>query len=195
MTDDGNGGKAIAGSESKPATKDAGEVLEILKQRASALARKKTATNSEELLEIVRFVIDGQSYAFEVGQLREVCTLSQITKVPCTQDFIVGVINLRGQIIPIADIRTFMNIPGHGPPVFNKAIIVENEDVSIGFLADEVVRAEKVPLSTIQKVLTSMSGVTAECLRGITRDKTFLLDVPQILASPRLYASKSVDLD
>ena len=165
------------------------QVNAVLANRAALLARKKIAKSREEMLEIVRFLIDGQNYAFEVSQLREVCTLAQITKIPCSPEFIVGVINLRGQIIPIVDIRTFMNLPDHGPPVFNKAIVVETEDVCVGFLADEVIRAEKVAVSSIQRVLSSLSGITADCLRGLTSDHTILLDVSLMLANPKLYAS------
>jgi len=162
---------------------------EVLKSRALLAARKKGNKEPEKVVEVVKFLLDDQMYALEVNELREVCTLSKVTAIPCSPSFVIGVINLRGQIIPIIDLRTFLDLPTRKSIVFNKALILETEDECVGFLADEVVRAEKFPLSSLQGTLATMTGLNAECMKGVTRDKTVLLDGAKILANPKLYTN------
>lgn len=161
----------------------------ILSARAEALAKRRKAPARSESVEIVRFIIDGQPYAFEVSQLREVSPLSSVTPVPCCPIFLIGVINLRGQIIPLIDLRTFLSLPEPGQPILNKALIVEQGEVCVGFLADEVLRAEKIQTASIQRTLSTFSGLFASCLKGITSDRVLILDAHEILASPKLYQS------
>jgi purine-binding chemotaxis protein CheW len=165
---------------------------EILKARAQTAARKKGQKGNEKVIEVVKFLLDDQMYAFEVNQLREVCTLSRLTAIPCSPKFVVGVINLRGQIIPIVDLRAFLEIPAPKTMALNKAIIMEKEDVCVGFLADEVVRAEKFSEDMLQGALATMTGINAECLKGVAKDKTVLLDAAKILANPKLYSASSL---
>lgn len=165
---------------------------EILRNRARSLAKKRTIGTQQQSIEIVEFLMDNDSYAFEPERLREVCTLTYVTHVPCAPAFVAGVINLRGQIITIINIKSFLGLETDSIAVHNKAIIVESGRLCVGFLADEVVGVRKVPMSSLQQGLATLRGLSAEYLKGITRERMVVLDAERILHDPRFSEQKVV---
>jgi purine-binding chemotaxis protein CheW len=161
---------------------------EILKRRSKTLSTPKTAMHVEDTVEIAVFLLGNDLYGFDIEHLREVCTLSDVTYIPCAPNFVVGVINLRGQIIPILDILLFMNMSGNSdrPCVFNKAIILERNKLVVGFLVDEVIGARQVPVSSLQQILHADDGHKAEYVKGITKERLVVLDAGKLLEDPRL---------
>jgi purine-binding chemotaxis protein CheW len=133
-------------------------------------------------------LLGNESYAFELELLREVTSLSEVTYIPCSPDFVVGVITLRGQIIPIIDILRFLNLGSADDrlQVYNKAIIMQQDKLVIGILADEMVGARKIDIGTLQFTLQSMDGQTSHYLKGITKERLVILDGKKILDDERL---------
>lgn len=163
---------------------------ETLRARAKALAKKRAKDQEEESFEIVEFLLDNESYGFQPQKLREICLLSYVTTIPCTPSFIVGVINLRGQIITIVNIKILLGFQQQMVAVHNKAIIIESGKLCIGFLADEVVGVRKVAVSSMQHTLSTLSGLSATYLKGITTDRMIILDVEKILNDSRFSQTK-----
>lgn len=166
----------------------------ILRARAKVLAVENTKSGTEEieLLELVEFLLDRNSYAFLLEDLREVCPLLGVTPIPCAPTYFVGVINLRGQIIPIVDLHSFLEIPGNRIPVFNKAVIIEKNRSTIGFLVDEVVGFRKLASSELQSSLSGIDGIRAKYTKGITLDRLVVLD-SSILSDPLLISQSEFD--
>jgi|LakMenEpi03Aug12_release.lakeMendotaPanAssembly.Ray.scaffolds.fasta_scaffold595667_1 purine-binding chemotaxis protein CheW len=161
---------------------------EILKARSKQLAKQQAKTVVEASIEVAEFLLGNESYAFELELLREVTSLSEVTYIPCSPDFVVGVITLRGQIIPIIDILRFLNLGSADDrlQVYNKAIIMQQDKLVIGILADEMVGARKIDIGTLQFTLQSMDGQTSHYLKGITKERLVILDGKKILDDERL---------
>lgn len=163
---------------------------EILRARSKALAKQQDNTTiNDETIEVAEFLLGTESYAFELDHLREVCPLSEVTYIPCSPAFVAGVINLRGQIITLIDIHSFLGIPGKTVQVFNKAIILERGKLAVGFLADEVVGARKIAVEGLQTKLPGLRGLCADYLYGATKDRLVILDARKILEDSRLNRS------
>lgn len=164
---------------------------EILRARSQALAKQQTASLvHEETIEVAEFLLGTETYAFELDHLREVCPLSDVTYIPCSPAFVAGVINLRGQIITLIDIHSFLGIPGKEVHVFNKGIIIERGRLAVGFLADEVIGARKIATKGLQTKLPGLQGLCADYLHGVTKDRLVILDARKILEDPRLNNKK-----
>lgn len=159
---------------------------EILRERARELSKDQSAIVIDDTIEIVEFLLGNGCYAFELDYLREVCPLADVTYIPCSPPFVVGVINLRGLIIPIIDILTFLDMGNARVPVFNKAVILQKDKLVIGILADEVIGATKISVSSLQHSLSVFDGQTGDYVRGLTKERMVVLNARTILDDPRL---------
>lgn len=160
---------------------------EILKLRARELAREPAGeTPAADALEVVEFELSGERYAFELSQVREVCALRELTPVPCTPDFLAGIVNLRGEILAVIDLRKFFGLPSTGITQLNQIIIIEDGRTRVGILVDSVERSRTILAGSLQPALPTHTEVRADYLRGITGDRLAVLDAAKILSHPRI---------
>ena len=160
---------------------------EILKQRALELAREPAdATPAADTLEVIEFELSGERYAFELAQVREVCALRELTPVPCTPEFLTGIVNLRGEILAVIDLRKFFGLPSAGITQLNQIIIIEGSATRLGILVDSVERSRTILPGSLQPALPTHTDVRADYLRGITGDRLAVLDAAKILSHPRI---------
>ncbi|MBV9851175.1 MAG: purine-binding chemotaxis protein CheW [Armatimonadetes bacterium] len=167
---------------------------EILRARAQALASEpERRENAEETLQVIEFLLAHENYAIESGVIREVYALKDLTPLPCTPPFVVGMVNVRGQILTVIDIKEFFGLPRKGLTDLNKVIIVRAGNMELGFLADAVLGVRSVPLADIQPSLPTLTGVRAEYLRGVTPERLIILDVSAILSDPKIIVDEDVE--
>ncbi|MEX0804168.1 MAG: chemotaxis protein CheW [Candidatus Binatia bacterium] len=167
---------------------------QILKARARALARPpESLKHTEAAIEVVEFGLAQERYALPTAAVREVFPLKDLTPLPCTPPFIVGVINVRGQILPVIDIKKFFDLPQQGITDLHKVIIVHHDEMDLGILADVVFGVRAIPLNTLQPSLPTLTGIREEYLRGVTAERLVVLDVIKILADPRIIVQEEVE--
>ena len=165
----------------------------IMRERAKKLAAEvKTEEAGEEKLEIVEFVLSGEIYGIESVHIREVYPLKNFTPIPCTPAFVLGVINVRGQVLSIVDIGRFFDLPRKGITDLNKVIVLGSGDLEFGILADEVLGVSLIPLKDIQESLPTLTGIRAEYLKGVTNDRVTVLDAGKILSDKNLIVHQEV---
>ncbi|MBV8781854.1 MAG: chemotaxis protein CheW, partial [Phycisphaerae bacterium] len=133
-----------------------------------------------------------ERYAVESTSVREVFPIKDLTPLPCAPSFVLGIINVRGQILPVIDLRRFFDLPIKGLTELNKVIILQSSQIQLGLLADAVLGVRRVPLADIQSALPTLDGVRSEFLRGITRDRMVILDAPLLLADERIVINEEV---
>jgi purine-binding chemotaxis protein CheW len=166
----------------------------VLKARARILAKPhKRLEIQTDLIEVVEFTLSGETYAVRTSDIREVHNLKDVSRIPSTPAFIVGVISLRGQIIVVIDILRFFELPHAEFSVFNKVVIVEKGDIVLGIIADEVTGVRQIEQSTIHPSLATLAGKRAKFLRGITTDRVTILDVDKMLKDKDLLVNEQVD--
>jgi len=171
-----------------------GDRKEILKERARMLAEEsKEKEMKEGYIEVVEFMLAYERYGIESSRIREVYPLKEFTPVPCTPSFVLGITNVRGQIISVIDIKTFFNLPTKGLSDLNRAIIVESDGMELGILADYVIGVRMIPLNEIQPTLPTLKDVRSEYIRGITEDRLVILDIEKILADPKIVVYEEVE--
>ena len=165
----------------------------ILNQRARKLAGETAAeTAPGDLIELVEFALGGEHYALELALVREVCALKDFTPVPCTPDFVVGVINLRGEIHTIIDLRRFFDLPESGITELNKVLVVEGEGLRLGILADAIHGVCTVSRAKVEAPPPTLNSQQADYLLGVTGDRLIVLDAARIIVDPRLIVDEQV---
>lgn len=159
---------------------------EILRNRARALATEpRTAANGPSIT-VLEFGLAGERYAVELRYACEVDRFEQLTPVPCTPHFLAGIINVRGRIVAVIDLKTFFELPANGITDLHRAIIVQHQNVEVGLLADYVVGTREIALADLQPALPTLTGIRAEYLRGVAGGRLIVLDAPRILSDPKL---------
>lgn len=152
--------------------------IKILKERASALAEElvKVEEESKEKIEILEFLISGEKYGIETQFINKVHLLRDLTPLPGVSVCIVGIINVRGKIAPVIDIKKFFDLPGKEITQLDKVIVIDTEEAFFGILADEVSGINYIPTNKMQTSLPTLTGIRAEFLKGVTVDQLAILD-------------------
>ncbi len=169
------------------------EKKRILKARAHALARAPEEKNDQEQLEVVEFLLAYERYGVESSFVREVCPLKELTFLPGAPAFLAGIMNVRGQIVPVVDLKKFFDLPRKGLTDLNKVIIISNGRIEFGILADVVFTVGHVPLSELQSSLPTLTGVRAEYLKGMTPNRLIVLEAAKLLADPKVNIGYSIE--
>lgn len=166
----------------KGETPSAEEKKRIFKQRASALARetpKEVAAGAQ--MEVVEFLLAQETYGVESSYVREIYPLKEITPVPCTPPFVLGIISVRGQMLSIIDIKKFFDLPEKGLTDLNKVIILYNAEMEFGILADNILGVRTIELSGLQSSLPTLTGIREKYLKGVTKNRKIILDAGKLL--------------
>jgi len=166
---------------------------EILRARAKKLAQPLQSETLEDVtLELLEFRLAQERYALETRHVREVYPLKDLTKMPCTPAFILGMVNVRGNITSVIDIKKFFDLPDKGLTDLHRIIIVQGNDIELGLLADVIVGVRSIAANSLQPSLPTLSGIHNDYLKGVTKDCIVVLDLDFILADPRIIVHEEV---
>jgi len=158
----------------------------ILRERALALAREPEKEETAASLEVVEFLLAYERYGIESSYIREVYPLKDLTPLPCTPPFVLGIMNVRGKILSVIDIRKFFDLPQKGLTDLNKVIIVHDDFMEFGILADAILGVRLIPVRELQPSLPTLTEVRADYLKGVTEERLVVLDGGAILSDRRI---------
>lgn len=164
----------------------------ILKARARMLAQPPASDAVEASMEIVVFRLAYEMYGIETIHVREVYPLRDLTPVPCTPPFVLGIVNVRGQVLSVVDIKKFFDLPEQGLTDLNRAIILSDGVMEFGILADAIVDVRNIRRSEIQPSLPTLTGIREEYLQGITAERLVILDAVKLLQDEKMIVYEDV---
>jgi len=163
------------------------EKQSILRARAAILARDPAEEGTTAVyIEVLEFRLASELYGIETTHVSATVPLQELTPLPGTPPFVLGLINHRGQILSVIDLKKFFDLPDKGLTDLNKVIIVRSDEMEFGVLADEIIGVRQTRRDEIQPALPTLTGVREEYLLGVTRERTVLLDGRRLLADRSL---------
>jgi purine-binding chemotaxis protein CheW len=166
----------------------------ILRQRAVALAKAvDSSAEHESRVEFLEFSIAYELYGLTLELIQEVTLLRDYARMPCTPRYILGVINLRGRMVSILDLRQLFGLPRKGLTYQNKVIVLRDQSMTIGLLGDELRGVRTLAASRLQPPLPTHSGKQLEYLKGLTPDGTALLDAAKVLSDKELIVQDAME--
>ncbi len=169
------------------ATVSPAETRKILRERAQALAQEPERDDiNGESVEILEFSLAYENYGIETSFVREVYPLKTFTPLPGIPPFVPGIVNVRGQIFSVIDLKKFFDLPDKGLSDLNKVIIVHGSTIEFGLLADSIAGIRSIPVSEIQPSLPTLTGIRQDYLRGVTKERLVVLDMEKLLADKTL---------
>ena len=170
-----------AGSQS------ADERQRLLAERAEVLARIVAPKSDEgETVSVLEFRLGAERYAVENTAVREVHVLREITPVPGTPDFILGVVIVRGRICSVVDLARVFELPARERGARARVVVLADRAMEFGIVADEVVGMRSIATTTLQDSLPTMTGARQKYLRGVTPERIAVLDARRLLADKNL---------
>lgn len=170
---------------------DPQEVARILKKRAAFLAREDArGADEEDAIEVVEFILDGERYAVESRYVRDVHLLDQLTPIPCTPDFVLGIANLRGEILSVIDIRKFFGLQRMGLADLNRLVVLEKGEMKFCIVADAIAGVHALARAAIQPALPALSAI--DHAHGMAPGHLVVLDAQRLMQDARMVIEEQV---
>jgi purine-binding chemotaxis protein CheW len=119
--------------------------------------------------------------------------MKDFTTIPGTPPFVLGIINLRGKILSVIDIRKFFDLPVKGLSNLNRVLVVKTPEMELGILSDFILGVRVIPKRSIHPALPTLTGIRAKYLHGVTDEGLVLLDVLKILCDPEIIVHDDID--
>jgi len=150
----------------------------LLKNRTQELAKQNESKISDEGVrkEVLEFLLSGEHYAIETAFIMEALSIREITPIPGTPAFLHGVMNVRGRIIPVVNLKKIFTLKKEGIVASTKAIILREETYEVAVMTDAVLPARWVAESSIKPFPSNLNGIGAGHLLGITQDAIIIID-------------------
>ena len=162
---------------------DAETTKQILKERACELAKAPRSTDDQkDAIVVLEFLLAKEKYAFELRFIREIYPIKNVTNIPCTPSYVVGIINVRGQMLSVIDLKPLFELVDQNITTAHKAILLHHDAMDFGILADEIIGTQQINISEIQESLPTLNGVREAYLKGITTEGIAVLDAQRLLS-------------
>ena len=144
-----------------------------------------TQRRDDELLQLVTFSTGDEEFGVDILRVQEIIRTMAITKVPKAPEFVEGVINLRGKVIPIIDLRRRFGLQSKAHDKHTRIIVIEINTMIVGFVVDSVSEVLRIPASTVEPPPPVVAGLESEYISGVGKleDRLLiLLDLNKLLS-------------
>ncbi|MDQ2865298.1 MAG: chemotaxis protein CheW [Candidatus Eremiobacteraeota bacterium] len=151
---------------------------------------------SGEVVQVVSFQLGTEEYGVDIAQVQEIIRMVQITHVPRAPRFMDGVINLRGQLIPIVDLRTRFGMDRIGVTKSTRIVVTEIGSKRVGIVVDSVSEVNNIPIENVEEAPEMIAGVGTEYIQGVGKiDERLIvmLDLTMVMSGDEKHQLQEVD--
>ncbi len=134
--------------------------------------------------QFVVFELDGESYGVDIGRVQEIDRMQKITTVPEVPPYVEGIINLRGRVTPIVNLRARLALPAAAETAQSRIVVVISGDIWVGLVVDAVSQVLRIPAAAVEPPPAMLSLQQTGFLRGVAKlpDRlVILLDLDQLV--------------
>jgi purine-binding chemotaxis protein CheW len=147
---------------------------------------KREETLIEEILQLVSFTLGDEEFGVDILKVQEINRMVAITRVPNTAEYVEGVINLRGKVIPIIDMRKRFGIKPKEDDKNTRIVVIELSGKVVGFVVDSVSEVLRIPRSITEPPPPIIAGIEADYITAVGKleDRLLiLLDLEKIFST------------
>ena len=159
------------------------------------MAETNVHAGDDQLIQLVTFKIADEEFGVDILKVQEIIRMMPITKVPNAPSFVEGVINLRGKVIPVIDMRKRFGLPTSKHDSSTRIEVMDLRGQIVGFVVDAVSEVLRIKESTVEPPPAVVAGVGSEYMRGVGKlqDRLLiLLDLDKLLNPSELDSLGSV---
>jgi purine-binding chemotaxis protein CheW len=160
-----------------------------------SMSNNETYAATDECEQLVVFELAGEFYGVDIGSVSTIIRMQDITAIPMSPEYVDGVINLRGSIIPVINLRKRFGLPVGKCTKASRIVVVEADD-QIGMTVDAVVETLRLPVESIRPPSPVVSSVDSDYLRGVGQQENrlvILLDISKALKSKEIESISRLD--
>jgi len=160
------------------------------------MQEKDSKQLSGETIQVVSFSLGNEEYGVDISQVQEINRMVQITHVPRAPHFMEGVINLRGQLIPIIDLRARFGMARAEHTKNTRIVVTEIGGKRVGMVVDAVSEVLRIPVEQVEEAPEMISGVETEYIRGVGKlgDRLIImLDLQRVISASEKRELESLD--
>ena len=173
---------------------DPAEIQRILEERTAALARVVDQDDLGETISLVVLALGAERYAIDIDHVREIRAMETLARLPATPVFWLGLVNLRGTLLAVLDLRRYMGIQATaGSDDAAQLVVVEADGVSVALKVDDVPEIRVVEVTSIGPSLVEASPERPDLQIGLTDDLLAVIDVEALLDDPSLVIQDEID--
>ena len=151
---------------------------------------------SGELFQVVSFRLATEEYGVDISQVQEIIRMVEITHVPRAPRFMEGVINLRGQLIPIIDLRTRFGMSRADHSKSTRIIVTDIGTKRVGMVVDSVSEVLNIPVENVEDAPEMIAGIGTEYIQGVGKLDNrliILLDLSKVITTEEKQALDTVE--
>ena len=151
-----------------------------------SMAENERDNAADQWEQLVVFRLANEIYGVEISAVNTIIRMQEITEIPQSPSFVEGVINLRGSIIPVIDLRKRFGLPLGEATKASRIIVVESDGQMIGMVVDAVAETLRLSTADIEPPSPVISSIDAEYLRAVGKQENrlvILLDLEKVLTS------------
>ncbi len=146
-------------------------------------------------LQMINFTLGGDEYAVEIQKVREVINFRELTPLPKAPSFVKGIINLRGEVIPVIDLREKFGLAHEAYSALTNVVIVELGRKAVGVVVDEVRHVIRLPADNVAPAPPFIGGLSGRYVSGVAKlgeRLIVVLDMEKILSASELIALRAL---
>jgi len=155
-------------------------MVEAYRASESAGISRDQRRGDHSVVQLVGFRLDEEDYAIAITKIQEIILMKPITRIPQAPDFIEGLINLRGSVIPIVHLRKRFGLPAREFDDETRTIVVNLHDRTFGCIVDAVTQVMRINTEELQPVPISVRSVARQYISGVAKLEEQLLIILDI---------------
>ncbi|MCT4621943.1 MAG: chemotaxis protein CheW [Marinisporobacter sp.] len=155
-------------------------------------------SNTEEKIEILEFLLkneeEREKYAIEVSYTNEVYSVNCVTMLPCTPSFVIGIVNFRGKIISVIDMRNFLGFTTKkiNANEVKKIITIKENEMEVGIAVEEILGCKEIFTGEIQENIVSLTNLNKDYFKGMIKTGSIILDIKNIIMDKKIIVDEEV---
>jgi purine-binding chemotaxis protein CheW len=169
------------------------------RNETSQLIQGNTGIGLQLAGKYLTFALNNEEYGIEILKVNQIIRLQEITTIPRTPPFVRGVINLRGMIIPIIDLRRKFAMTDHADTERSCIVVInleqDNKHVQMGIVIDEVREVLEIPPADIEETPRFGSGIDTAFIMGMAKtgkSVKMLIDICKVLTSSEVFTIDAI---
>ena len=143
----------------------------------------------DESMQLVSFTVGDEAYGVNIAKVQEIIRMPEITHLPQTDDYIKGIINLRGNIIPIIDMRMRFNMSETQYSDITRVIVLSIQEKLIGIVVDSVSKVLEIAANEVEDAPDIINGLSKEYINGVGKiddNMIIILDTDKVLTADEI---------
>ena len=143
-----------------------------------------TSTAGEQVLQLVTFTLRNEEYAVDILNVQEINRITEITQVPNSPSYVEGVINLRGKVMPVINLRKKFGLEDKERDDTSRIIIMDIKGVINGLVVDSVSEVLRIPTDIVEPPPPMSSDISSNFIKGVAKLENrliILIDIDELL--------------